>query len=296
MASEFDTPKEFELLFPLIDYLRMASENPTVEPEDKNALLAVVKEALNRWDGPVQTNKTEAGKVLFALDAATQEWAIAGVNLSMWRAWKVLRFSPQVAHEWEKLGVTVDRAVFYRDLEISPAMFSRWATKHTTSEGDKYQTVEALVSFVKNSEVLTCRSADNWVKRDISIWEAEKWVKAGYTPAKAEAAITKGLSVEDVAGEALIPGASWSKVSKLMNKHGWRLDSITKNRYRFNLVWKKNTRDINMSFSLAGRLSSFYMYEGGSHVWMKTREYGYRGIAALTRLIEAEDRGEIKSS
>lgn len=182
------------------------------------------------------------------------DWHQAGFSQeSEWYTWKTFGFGAEAAHNWEKLGVPIAEAIKWKSVgpdeyhewrqsELLPSVASNWKQAGITAEEAKICTQEKVnindaqffkklgpleeIQKIRSQHPITRKETEKWLERGIQIQDIGKWIEKGYTPAKAEATIKRGKTVEiakDLRSKAPLPGTSWKKINDAAQKHGWKM-------------------------------------------------------------------------
>jgi hypothetical protein len=228
------------------------------DPDLMRAVLIALRDALIRFVPPTaEDTDTPARRVLAAFDDDQQEWAQAGVAPGNWRHWEALGFRPGDAGAWERAGVTVEYALHFRSLLFQASWWSSWVQVHDLADDDQQIVVARMFHLIGQAGNLKLglSQVNKWVERGVPVWDISVWFGAGYTPAKAAAAISKGTTVKQVSRQAeLVPGPSWIKVKNAAVKHNWKV--VSKNMFEgeYVILWSDGKRaSLHTKFGVGGK-------------------------------------------
>jgi hypothetical protein len=267
---------------------------------EQQALLVALRDALVDSTPNTKNDESSANEVLYALSDVTQEWSRHGVPVHLWRMWFVHGFSPRAAAHWIQLGVPLGYAVFYRESGLDEYMYERWVSFHQLGEfGDPAtsENVVALIKTVQDIRGISVGVANKWVQKGISVWDMSVWVRAGYTPAKAQAAIKQGATVTQFSDDDYvpIPGASWGKIEKLANKFDWELKEITYGRFS-RAKWEKKNIELDITFASSGRVHHFVAIRrksGNRNITYPAAFHNRRGVTPLLKFLHDENINDV---
>jgi hypothetical protein len=212
-------------------------------PERMSAALVALRDALLRFAPADENNdaETNAKKVLAAFDNDAQPWVQAGVPASRYLQWAVFGFNPKDAAAWERAGVPIEYALHFRGEKFDPQWWPTWQQVHDLAVDDPLPLMAQMFHLVRSAHTLKLgpSKVNQWVEAGVRVDDIPVWFQAGYTPAKARAAMKKGVTVTQAAEQAApIPGPTWTKVASQAKEAGWVLEGTQMVNDSYEATWK----------------------------------------------------------
>lgn len=264
-------------------------------PEEKNAMLRALCDALNTWE-PISSNSvSDAEAVMFSLDPRTQQWAAAGFTADTWQQWSLFGFEPKHAKEWNREKVPFEYALHFDDCRLTPAMYKQWATIYP-SDSSAHINVYKATLFTQSYQGLTINEAHKWAERGIGVYDAKVWLEAGYTPSKANKAIREGVSVQDIqetadANMPHIPGSTWPKIRRHMEESQWNHSRTVLERSGYTAtLTKSQDRKATIYFNHRGQVKTILIEIDDPHTLNPKRIIRSR-LTQIVNLIKEEAKG-----